>query len=413
MRILFAVASCVLLPAAAAAQGSITGTVKDTSGAVLPGVTVEASSPVLIERSRTVVTDATGQYRFVDLRPGIYALTFTLSGFGTVRREGVELTGSFTATVSAELRVGDLAETVTVTGETPIVDVQSASRQRVFGHDVVDAIPTAKNQYNVAVLIPGISMGGGATQQDVGGSAGLEASYGIVVHGSKLDSQRITQNGVTINTFLAGGYGGAAAPNPSAVQEFTIDYSGVSAELPTGGVRINLIPKEGGNAFRGVVFGSFANSCDGHQQPDRGAEGSRPADPQHDQDHLGFQSGIRRSDPEGPALVLRQRPAECRRNLRRRHVSGQHQRPQCLDVQSRHDPAGIERQHVEGRPGSGHLAGVVAAQARALLRSAVTPAIAPTPSRRRNAVEAALPAVVSRSSAHGRATGRFRSPAGC
>ena len=149
-----------------------------------------------------MVTDGTGQYRFVDLRPGLYTLTFTLPGFGTVRREGVELTGSFTATVSAELRVGDLEETVTVTGETPIVDVQSASRQRVFGHDVVDAIPTAKNQYNVAVLIPGISMGGGVTQQDVGGSAGLEASYGIVVHGSKLDSQRITQNGVTINTFL-------------------------------------------------------------------------------------------------------------------------------------------------------------------------------------------------------------------
>ena len=162
--------------------------------------------------------------------------------------------------MNAELRVGALEETVTVTGETPIVDVQSASRQRVFGHDVVDAVPTAKNQYNLAVLIPGISMGGGVTQQDVGGSAGLEASYGVVVHGSKLDSQRITQNGVTFNTFVGGGYGGAAAPNPSAVQELSIDYSGVSAELPTGGVRINLIPKEGGNAFKGVFFGSFANS---------------------------------------------------------------------------------------------------------------------------------------------------------
>jgi hypothetical protein len=257
----FVAALTVGIPMTAYGQASITGTAKDTSGAVLPGVTVEASSPALIEKSRSVITDGTGQYRIIDLRPGAYTVSFALSGFGTVKREGVELTGSFTATVNAELRVGALEETVTVTGETPIVDVQSAGRQRVFGHDVVDTIPTAKNQYNVAVLIPGISMGGGATQQDVGGSAGLEASYGVVVHGSKLDSQRITQNGVTINTFLAGGYGGAAAPNPSAVQELTIDYSGVSAELPTGGVRINLIPKDGGNTYKGVVFGSFANSA--------------------------------------------------------------------------------------------------------------------------------------------------------
>ena len=247
------------IPVGAFAQGSITGTVKDTSGGVLPGVTVEASSQALIEKARSAVTDGSGQYRIVDLRPGTYTLTFTLPGFNTIRREGLELSGSFTATMNAELRVGALEETVTVTGETPIVDVQSASRQRVFGHDVVDTVPTAKNQYNLAVLIPGISMGGGVTQQDVGGSAGLEASYGVVVHGSKLDSQRITQNGVTFNTFVGGGYGGAAAPNPSAVQELSIDYSGVSAELPTGGVRINLIPKEGGNAFRGVFFGSFAN----------------------------------------------------------------------------------------------------------------------------------------------------------
>jgi hypothetical protein len=252
----------VLLPTLAHAQASITGTVRDTSGAVLPGVAVDAASPVLIEKSRTVVTDGTGQYRVVDLRPGTYAVTFTLTGFNTVKREGVELTGSFTATVNAELRVGALEETVTVTGDTPIVDVQNAGRQRVFGHDVVDVIPTAKSQYNIAVLIPGISMGGGAgvTQQDVGGSSGLEASFGVTIHGGKLDSQRITQNGIIVNTYLAGGYGGAAAPNPSAVQEFTIDTSGVSAELSTGGVRINLIPKDGGNTFKGVVFGTFANS---------------------------------------------------------------------------------------------------------------------------------------------------------
>ena len=122
----------VCFPCLAAAQGSITGVVKDTSGAVLPGVTVEASSPVLIERVRTAVTDGTGQYRIVDLRPGSYVVTFTLSGFSPLKREGIEVTGSFTATVNVDLRIGSVAETITVTGESPIVDVQNTRRQRTI-----------------------------------------------------------------------------------------------------------------------------------------------------------------------------------------------------------------------------------------------------------------------------------------
>ena len=131
-RFALAALAVVLLPALAHAQGSITGTVRDSSGGVLPGVTVEAASPVLIERVRSVTTDATGQYRIVDLRPGTYAIIFTLTGFSTVRQEGIELTGSFTATVNGEMRVGTVAETITVTAESPIVDVQAVTRQRVF-----------------------------------------------------------------------------------------------------------------------------------------------------------------------------------------------------------------------------------------------------------------------------------------
>src|SRR2546422_1666095 len=116
----------LLLPTAAAAQAAITGVVKDTSGAVLPGVTVEAASPVLIEKIRSVVSDATGQYRIVNLLPGTYSVTFSLPGFSTVKRDGIELTGTFVATVNGDLKVGALEETITVTGETPIVDVQSA-----------------------------------------------------------------------------------------------------------------------------------------------------------------------------------------------------------------------------------------------------------------------------------------------
>jgi len=136
-------AASLLLPSAALAQANsvIAGVVKDTSGAVLPGVTVEASSPALIERSRSVVTDGEGQYKIISLRPGVYAVSFSLSGFSTVKREGIELTASFTATVNADLRVGSLTETVTVSGAAPTVDVQNVVQQKVMTRDVVDAIP--------------------------------------------------------------------------------------------------------------------------------------------------------------------------------------------------------------------------------------------------------------------------------
>src|SRR5690242_4529284 len=137
----------VLAPAIAFAQASITGVVKDSSGAVLPGVTVEASSPDLIEKSRVAATDDGGRYRIVDLRTGTYTVTFTLNGFGPVRREGIQLSGSFTATIDAELKVGGVQETVTVTGESPIVDVQSIRRQTVIDNEVITSLPATRS-YN-------------------------------------------------------------------------------------------------------------------------------------------------------------------------------------------------------------------------------------------------------------------------
>src|SRR2546426_12475684 len=142
---LLMVSSLLVLPAAGWAQtvvsGTIAGLVVDTTGAVLPGVTVEAASPALIEKIRTAVTNDRGLYRIVDLRPGVYTVTFTLPGFSTFRREGLELTTAFTATVNAELRVGALAETVTVTGESPVVDIQNVMQQKVFAREVVDQLP--------------------------------------------------------------------------------------------------------------------------------------------------------------------------------------------------------------------------------------------------------------------------------
>src|ERR1044072_1305055 len=129
----------VLAPASAFAQASLTGTVRDTSGAVLPGVTVEASTPALIEKTKSAVTDGSGQYRIIDLRPGTYSLTFTLPGFNTVKRDNIELSGTQTLTITAEMRVGDLEETITVPGETPVVDVQNARRETIIKSDVIEA----------------------------------------------------------------------------------------------------------------------------------------------------------------------------------------------------------------------------------------------------------------------------------
>jgi hypothetical protein len=244
----------VVLPSVAYAQASIAGVVRDTSGAVLPGVTVEASSPALIEKSRSVVADAAGQYRIVDLRPGTYTVTFTLTGFNTVQREGIELAGSFTANVNIEMRVGAVQETVTVRGESPIVDVQGTTKQRVLDQDIISTLPTARGQFNLGGLIPGAS-----TSLDVGGSLGFDAATGLTIHGSRSDSQRLTINGVQMNAPVFGGYGGGNDPSPSSVQEFTIDYSAISAESFMGGVRINFVPKDGGNSYRGTVYASFAN----------------------------------------------------------------------------------------------------------------------------------------------------------
>ena len=128
VRVSLIVAFALLVPLAAWAQSSITGIVRDMSGGILPGVSIEAASPVLIEKVRSVVSDERGLYRIVDLRPGPYTVLFTFAGFSTLRRDGIYLPSEFTATVNADLSVGTAEETVTVTGEAPMVDVRSSRR---------------------------------------------------------------------------------------------------------------------------------------------------------------------------------------------------------------------------------------------------------------------------------------------
>ena len=265
------VVSCLclaMLPAAAYAQASIQGVVKDTSGAVLPGVTVEASSPALLEKSRATVTDGSGQYQIINLLPGTYTVTFTLSGFNVFKREGIELSGSFVATLNADMKVGALAETITVTGQTPLVDVRSAAVQKVVTKEIVDAVPTGRLGINLAALQPGIILGAGGgvgvsntnslTSQDVGGTAG-DTFTDLSIHGGKPAEQRQTIGGLSAATTIRFGESLSSSPSFTAMQEMSVNTSGADASLAGGGVQINYVPRDGGNTFKGLLFYSGAN----------------------------------------------------------------------------------------------------------------------------------------------------------
>lgn len=232
----------------AAAQSVIAGAVKDATGAVLPGVTVEASSPALIERTRTAVTDGAGLYRIVDLRPGVYSVTFTLGGFGTVRREEIVLPANFTATIDAELRVGALEETVTVSGESPIVDVQSPVQQQVLTRELLESVPTGRNLWGVGGTMLGVQL----SAPDVGGTAGMQQTY-MAVHGSDRRDNAIQVDGMSVN----GIEGDGAIQNyfnQDMFEEMSYQTSALGADVQSSGVRLNMIPKDGSNTFRGSVF---------------------------------------------------------------------------------------------------------------------------------------------------------------
>ncbi len=239
---------------------SITGVARDASGGVLPGVTVEAASPALIEKVRVVATDGNGQYRIEALRPGVYAVTFSLPGFSGVRRVGIELTGSFTATVNAEMAVGAVEETITVSGESPVVDVSNTIQQRVIDRDTIDLIPAGRDIYNMAAAtIPGVT----ATQRDVGGVNPERTTTpgSIAIHGSISGDQQLFQNGISMMAAASSSFGLGGQHNNAGTQEVTFDTSAGSAEFSTGGVRINVVPRDGGNSMSGVLYYRFTNNA--------------------------------------------------------------------------------------------------------------------------------------------------------
>src|SRR5204862_8488 len=244
---------------ASAQTSAIAGSVKDTSGAVLPGVTVEASSPALIEKVRSATTDGAGQYKITTLRPGTYTVTFTLPGFSGVKRENVELTSDFTATINADLKVGAVAETITVTAESPVVDTQSITTRTVMTRDVLDAIPTGRNIQAVGIMIPGTGLqvgGGNALSRDVGGSGNLQQSP-LQYRGSADTVQTI--EGLRLNNLCAQGAYSGVYWNDGSFQEISYVTGADSAEMGQGGMRVNMVPRDGGNTFRGSVFGNYAD----------------------------------------------------------------------------------------------------------------------------------------------------------
>lgn len=255
VRVLLVLAFTTIGASVASAQSIIAGIVRDTSGAVLPGVTVEASSDVLIEKSRSVTTDGDGRYAIVDLRPGTYAVVFTLPGFSTFKRNEVIVPSNVTVPINAELKVGSLEETVQVTGQSPVVDVQNVSKVQVLTRDLMDAIPTARNMQAIGALVPGIRL----NLPDVGGAQQTEQTY-MAVHGNSALHNTILLDGMPAQTNLSDGAVQNYIDN-AMIAESVYQTSAISAESSAGGVRLNLIPKDGGNSLHGSgFFGGAADS---------------------------------------------------------------------------------------------------------------------------------------------------------
>jgi hypothetical protein len=253
LKALLILTAAVLLPSLAFAQGTLTGTVKDQSGSVLPGVTVEASSPVLIEKVRTGVTDGAGQYRITGLNPGTYSLTFMLPGFNVVKREGLELGGTATLTIPIEMRVGALAETITVTGETPVVDVQSVQRQAVLGADVIATIPATRAVGSLLNATPGLTV-------DQNGLAASPTMTFFSSRGGPTNEGRMAVNGMAVAAPFNGGGVSTYVLDSVNVDEVSVSVSGGMGESDIGGPVMNLVPRTGGNSFRGQAF--FNNAGD-------------------------------------------------------------------------------------------------------------------------------------------------------
>jgi hypothetical protein len=243
----------LLLPTTVLAQSTIAGVIRDASAAVLPGVSVEASSPSLIGKSRSVVSDGTGQYRITDLPPGTYELTFSLSGFTTVKREGLAVSGSGVTAVNIELRVGALQETVTVTGDSPVVDTQSVRREVVLNNQTLNTLPATRGYGSALATVPALNIGGVA---GAGASSAptTPSMMFFTAHGGASGEGRLMTNGLVVAAPFGGGGVSDVTYDIANAEEMQVLISGGLGEAETGGPSINIVPKSGGNEFRGAAF---------------------------------------------------------------------------------------------------------------------------------------------------------------
>ncbi len=251
LPLVFAAMAVVALPTAAAAQSAIAGVARDASGAVLPGVTVEASSDALIEKTKVATTDGSGAYRVIDLRPGTYTVTFSLTGFQTVRNEGLVLAANFTATVNAEMKVGAIEETITVSGDAPVVDISSAAHVQTMDRDAMDNLPTGRTIQGLAQLVIGINL----SLPDVGGSRAAQQTY-MSAHGLGPQQNSVMVDGMAQNSIENNGQM-QAYYNDAMVEEASYQTGGIGADRPGGGVALNMIPREGGNRFSGGLTANY------------------------------------------------------------------------------------------------------------------------------------------------------------
>src|SRR5215475_5526646 len=246
---LVAFCGLIIFPAASLAQLTLAGAVKDSSGAVLPGVTVDASSPVLIEKTRTAMTDAAGQYRIESLLPGTYTVTFTLAGFSTLKRDEVVVSGTGVVKIDAEMRVGEIAETVTVTAESPVVDVQSTRRAITLDNETMRNLPSVRSYSYVLTAVPGLQPN--ITDVNTGPVFAI-----FPVHGGRGVESRLTVEGLNISNPP----GGNQPPNYTAdignSVEVTVMTAGGLGEFETAGVTMNIVPKQGGNKMSGLIAAS-------------------------------------------------------------------------------------------------------------------------------------------------------------
>ena len=249
IRTLLLLLAAATLPSAAWAQVNLAGTVRDASGAVLPGVTVEASSPVLIEKIRTATTDATGQYRIDSLLPGTYIVTFALSGFATLKHDDVALSGTGVVKIDADMKVGGVAETITVTGETPVVDVQSTRRDVTLDNETMRNLPSVRSYSYLLTAVPGLQ-----TNNNNVNTGPVFAIFPI--HGGRGVESRLTVDGLNISNPPGGNQPSNYVADIGNAQEVTMTTSGGLAETETAGLTINVVPKQGGNILSGLFFAS-------------------------------------------------------------------------------------------------------------------------------------------------------------